>query len=365
LARRKSVALDPTFTSYQRIRQSAPAFNPAGLRTEPCMSQPRTFFTGLAIGVALMGCSHDDPVAPTRTRIPEQPRLDIVDAKNGGSNRFHWLPPFATSADFDGTLDVAAAPVVEICTLLAGGCPVVATSGGASLPAPSVSNGKKGGGDYFTTTWNTKSVALDPSKTYRLTVRIGGNVAGYADLDVVATSADLATVPAGFVGVVVGGQLEIDFRIVRGITRTWKGGATTKGKNADPTSGTDWANAANWAPEGVPFVLDTAVVAVMPNKPILSANTTAGRVEVRDGGVLSLGAFTLTLQGSALTAGSGRITSTTGTLVLFGAGELAGSLPTTRVTGAYALSGNVTVPSFISVVGGQLKNIGWLLRVAP
>jgi hypothetical protein len=103
----------------------------------------------------------------------------------------------------------------------------------------------------------------------------------------------------------------------------------------------------------------------MPNKPILSANTTAGRVEVRDGGVLSLGAFTLTLQGSALTAGSGRITSTTGTLVLFGAGELAGSLPTTRVTGAYALSGNVTVPSFISVVGGQLKNIGWLLRVAP
>jgi len=83
---------------------------------------------------------------------------------------------------------------------------------------------------------------------------------GFADIDVVPMQADLANVPQGFVGVVLGDVLDIKFRLVRGVERTWLGGATDKGKDANPASATDWANAANWSPDGAPFRLDTVVV---------------------------------------------------------------------------------------------------------
>lgn len=325
----------------------------------------RTVFIGLVIGAALMGCSHDDPTTPLRTPpVGDRPRLAIIDRTNGGADAFRWLPPIAATADYEGTNDAAAAPTVEICVQSGAQCAVFATSG-ANLPVPSVEQGKKGAGQYYSLSWNTRLFSLDPAKAYSIIVRLGGKQQGFADVDVVATAADLANVPQGFVGVVAGDQLDINFRLVRGVTRTWVGGAVGKGKNATPGSETDWATAANWSPEGIPFRLDTAVIPVAAQQPALVASATVGRVTVNDGATLTIGGFDLTLNAGASTAGSGKISATSGLLLLAGAGSIAGALPRFVVTGDYALGENVTTPAMARIAGGRLTTAGRLLAVTP
>jgi len=325
----------------------------------------RRFFLGVGVALGLIGCRPDDPITP-KSSIPvaRQPLMAIVDGTNGGADAFRWQPPIVASGDYEGTNDAAAAPIVEICVQGISECTVFATSG-SNLPVPQAVSGKKEGGSYFTTSWNTKLYSLDPSKAYRITVRLGAKQQGLADVDVVATSAELANVQPGFAGVVVGSVLDINFRIVRGITKTWLGGDTDKGKNADPGSMTNWANAANWSPAGVPFRLDTAVIPVTSSQPTLAAAATVGRVVVNDGATLSIGAFNLTVNAGAATAGAGNIASTSGLLMLAGAGTIAGTLPRFVVTGDYSLGGNVVTSAPARVAGGRLLNAGRLLRVAP
>jgi hypothetical protein len=325
----------------------------------------RKFFLGLGIAFGLFGCRPDDPITPKQSMpVARQPLMAIVDGTNGGADAFRWLPPIVASGDYDGSNDAAAAPTVEICVQGVSECTVFATSG-VNLPAPQVVIGKKGGGSYFTTSWNTKLYSLDPSKAYRITVRLGAKQQGLADVDVVATNADLATVQPGFAGVVVGDILEINFRIVRGITKTWVGGDAAKGKNADPGSATDWSNAGNWSPAGVPFRLDTAVIPVTTSQPTLAAAATTGRVVVNDGATLTIGGFNLTVNAGAATTGAGKIASTSGLLMLSGAGTIAGNLPRFVVTGNYSLDGTVSTPAVARIAGGRLLTSGRLLRIAP
>jgi len=325
----------------------------------------RKFFTGVGIALGLLGCRPDDPITP-KPAIPvaRQPLMAIVDGTNGGTDAFRWLPPIAASADYEGTNDTNATPTVEICVQGVSECTVFATSG-TNLPVPQVVSGKKAAGSYFTTSWNTKLYSLDPAKAYRITVKVGAKQQGLADVDVVATSADLATVQTGFAGVVVGDALDIDFRIVRGITKTWVGGDIDKGKNADPASMTTWANAANWSPAGVPFRLDTAVIPVTASQPALTAAATVGRVVVNNGATLTIGGLNLTVNAGAATIGAGKIASTSGLLVLSGAGTIAGSLPRFVVTGDYSLGGSVSTPAVARIAGGRLLTAGQLLSIAP
>ena len=324
----------------------------------------RLFLVGLLVGGVLAACSDNEPIAPKKTGIPERPKLVVLDATNGGSLAFRWLPPFAVATDNSGELNAAANPTIMVCNWLPAGCQAVATSGSNGFPAPWVAGGKKGAADYYTTSWNTKFAALDPTKDYKTFVLVGGVIQGYADLKVVPTYNDLGNVPAGFVGVVAGSALEINFRIRKGLTRTWKGGATEKGKNADPATKTDFANADNWTPSGAPFMLDSLVILPSANAPALTGQASVHSVDVRDGATLSLGTFNLSVLGNVETAGSGTITASTGYLRLDGTGTVAGSLPGTYVFGVYALSGNVTSPSYLNVSVGSLTNSGWLITVS-
>jgi hypothetical protein len=325
----------------------------------------RKFFLGVGIALGLLGCRPDDPINP-KPAIPvaRQPLMAIVDGTNGGADAFRWLPPIGASADYEGTNDGAATPTVEICVQGVSECTVFATSG-INLPVPQVATDKKAGGSFFTTSWTTKLYSLDPAKAYRVTVKLGAKQQGLADVDVVATSADLANVQPGFAGVVVGQSIDISFRIVRGITKTWVGGATEKGKNADPASMTNWANAANWSPTGVPFRLDTAVVPVTASQPTLIAGAAVGRVVVNTGATLTIGGFNLTVSAGAATVGAGKIASTSGLLLLSGAGTIAGTLPRFVVTGNYSLDGNVSTPAAARIAGGRLVTTGRLLSIAP
>ena len=325
------------------------------------------FLAGVAIGGALAACSDSEPAAPKTTQLVERPKLVVLDASNGGNAAFRWLPPFTATADNDGALNASASPTITVCNWLPAGCQVVASSGSAGFPSPWIAGGKKGAADYYTTSWNTKSAALDPAKEYKAFVLVGGVIQGYADLKVVPTYNDLPNVPAGFVGVVAGSALEINFRIRTGLTRTWKGGSVEKGKNADQATATQWANAANWVPEGVPFLLDTVVIAAtqyQPALPLLPAITRVHSVSVADGAILPLGAARLTVSGNVKTVGAGKITATTGVLELAGVGSVAGTLPSTWITGQYILAGNVTLPTNLSVLGGNVVNYGFNLTIS-
>ena len=327
----------------------------------------KLFLAGLAIGGTLAACSDNEPVAPKKTQLVESPKLVVLDASNGGNAAFRWLPPFASTTDSDGALNASANPTVTVCNWLPAGCQVVGSSGSSGFPAPWVASGKKGSADYYTTSWNTKSAALDPAKDYKAFVLVGGVIQGYADLKVVPTYNDLGSVPAGFVGVVAGGALEINFRIRKGLTRTWKGGAVDKGKNADPATMAQWTNPDNWIPAGAPFLLDTVVIAATQYPPVLPALPTITRVhslDVADGATLPLGAARLTVNGNVKTVGAGKITATTGVLELAGVGTMAGTLPSTLVTGKYVLAGNVTVPTYLSVFTGNVVNMGFKLTVS-
>ena len=325
----------------------------------------RRFLVGVGAALALLGCRDDHPVTPQQ-RIPvaRQPLMAIVDGTSGGADAFRWLPPLVAAGDYNGTNDAAAVPTVEICVQGVSECTVFATSG-VNLPTPQIATGKKEGGSYFTTSWNTRLYSLDPSRAYRITVKLGAKQQGYVDVDVVATNADLANVPSGFAGVVVGDALEINFRIVSGITKTWVGGDIDKGKNADPASMTSWANAANWSPAGVPFRLDTAVIPATTSQPALAAGATVGRVVVSNGGTLTIGGFNLTVNAGAATAGSGKIAATSGLLMLSGAGTIAGALPRFVVSGNYSLDGGVSTPATARIAGGRLLTAGRLLSIVP
>ncbi|MEP7325413.1 MAG: hypothetical protein ABI836_05640, partial [Gemmatimonadota bacterium] len=54
-----------------------------------------------------------------------------------------------------------------------------------------------------------------------------------------------------------------------GATRTWNGSAST-----------DWSNAANWSPAGVPTAADTVVIGIVSNEPVLTAGSAAQTITI-------------------------------------------------------------------------------------
>lgn len=148
------------------------------------------------------------------------------------------------------------------------------------------------------------------------------------------------------------GQILFD---VTGTGRTWNGSVST-----------DWSNGTNWSGGYAPAAVDTAIVPTgVPNFPALVANTSIGGVDVADGATLSLSTFDLTASANVFTgptAGSG-IVATTGVLELAGiAQSTRGRVPSVRVTGTYSLNGDLTVVAPGRVLGGLLRNAGYLLR---
>lgn len=142
---------------------------------------------------------------------------------------------------------------------------------------------------------------------------------------------------------------------VTGTGRTWNGSVSP-----------DWSNGANWNGGYTPAAVDSAIIPTgVPNFPTLVAPTSIGGVDVADGATLQLGAFDLTASANVATgptAGSG-ILATSGVLVLAGIGENAmGRVPSVRVTGDYTLNGDLNVVAPGRVLGGLLRNGGYLLR---
>jgi hypothetical protein len=127
---------------------------------------------------AIAACQSDRP-------FPPGPNAMIQDANhNDGNEFFFWLAPVINqqspaSQSFSGKLS----PLVTITNLCGGG--VVRTFSGADI---SVSNAA------YHVNWKTAQDNLDPACTYRVSVRVGSKLMGFADVDVVSSGRELKNV---------------------------------------------------------------------------------------------------------------------------------------------------------------------------
>jgi alpha-tubulin suppressor-like RCC1 family protein len=164
------------------------------------MRPSHPFQAGLVAGgvllLSLSACISDPPLSSDVF----DPASIISDGAHSGNPHFFFLPPMLRAPVFSGTFDGSRSPVVRITEE---GAPVVDLS--ASIPE---------GSEQYQAIWHTDAFNLDPAKTYRITVLVGGVVLGYADVDVVATGGQLKNVNTGeYIPLLDGRTLPIKFRI--------------------------------------------------------------------------------------------------------------------------------------------------------
>src|SRR3989441_1739689 len=137
-------------------------------------------------------------------------------AHNGGNPHFYWLPPMTKQPSFTGAFDGTLSLVVEI-SELGGvtGCAthVVATFTTTTGPGSETVRVDPAGQLYIVN-WHTKAFNLNTACTYRIRFLVAGLELGIADVDVVATGAQLKRVDTGeFVPLLDDGTLSIKARV--------------------------------------------------------------------------------------------------------------------------------------------------------
>lgn len=162
-----------------------------------------------ALLVALAACSGGDALLGPSAGGP---RATISDAAHGGNPGFYFLPPMVANPSYSGVFDPNQPAEVEICELAGPVCgPVLVTyttTTGQGSERVRVTDGK------YQVNWHGNQFNLDPAKFYRITVRVGSFVLGYADVDVVKNGKDEKNVdPSLYVAMKQNQTLPIKFRI--------------------------------------------------------------------------------------------------------------------------------------------------------
>jgi hypothetical protein len=148
---------------------------------------------------AVDGASIGEVVAPLRS-----------DATTGGTAGFYFLPSLAPAVAYPGVFDDRLRPdaVIEEVDLQTGsvGAEVARFEQLRAYPAIEAYVAAVQTGEHFAA-----------GQGYRINIESDGVELGFADVAAVATPAQRDTVPAGFVGVVVGANLKVRFRIEQGV----------------------------------------------------------------------------------------------------------------------------------------------------
>lgn len=224
----------------------------------------------LLLGVLVaVGCSQSDlPTSPDA--LP--PQLSISDGENGDlrNEHFFFLPPMLPAPTTAGTFDGTFEPVVEICELVGEDC-VGALTASFSLTTGTGSEVIRvvTAEEHYIVNWHTDLSSLDATKTYRILVKVGTEVLGHADVDVVNSGKDLKNVATGeFIALKDGRTLPIKFRIEEGaITRIAfaqagfvRGIHTMKPDGSDVTQVTDGPDLwPSWSPDGTKIAFNRFV----------------------------------------------------------------------------------------------------------
>ena len=165
--------------------------------------------------LSVLSCT-PEATAPHARANPGTAGFAISDAVHGGGRAgFYFLPPLVPQPA-TGVFDNTLAPVVEVCEWTTSCGTVIARfttttgTGGATVAAL---------GDHYAVNWKTDVCAsgpcsLDPAKTYRIRILVGGGEAGFADVDVVANGSQLKNVQTNeYIGLLNGRTLPVKFRI--------------------------------------------------------------------------------------------------------------------------------------------------------
>lgn len=170
----------------------------------------------LLASLTLTSCDNDRlPVEPLGTA----PQFAIKDGAHGSGNQhFYFLPPLVPQPTSSGVFDATRSPIVQICEWTGSDCslPLVAEFTMTSGPGSEIVR-VVAADDLYVVNWHTGRFALDVAKTYRIRVLLGITELGHADVDLVATRAELRKVKTSeYVRWVNGAKLPIKFRIEQG-----------------------------------------------------------------------------------------------------------------------------------------------------
>lgn len=182
---------------------------------------PRGALAWLVAALVLAGCG--DMKSLTSPADAPPPAFEIVDAVHGGGNaHFFFLPPLAEDPVVTGVFDATLEPVVQICEWTGTACtlPLVAefttTAGPGSESVRMVPED-----EAYLVNWHTGRFALDEGATYRITVLVGWQQLGHADVVLVGSGRRQRGVATdGFVAVKDGRTLPVRFRIEEGAMRS-------------------------------------------------------------------------------------------------------------------------------------------------
>ncbi|MDD5090084.1 MAG: hypothetical protein PHQ23_04130, partial [Candidatus Wallbacteria bacterium] len=130
-------------------------------------------------------------------------------------------------------------------------------------------------------------------------------------------------------------------------TLTWNGAA-----------GTDWETAGNWNLGYPPNTTDKAIIANMPNDPILSSDVTISGLTVETGALLTSGGFNLAATGALFNAGS--LSSTSGSYNV--SGDLTNTGALTSSGGNIVVGGNLGNSGSLNIGGSNLTITGTFLQ---
>ena len=156
---------------------------------------------------------------PTGVQPPTTgPLFQISDAGNSaGLPGFYFLSPMVPNPGaFTGTFDANLSPEVRVCQLVGSECGTTVKTFTLTTAEPIEVSVPKG---TYGVNWVTKNnpSSLTTNVGYRIEIRVGTRLLGFADLAFVAANKDLGSVAPGTVGEVLGSPVNIKFRIEKGI----------------------------------------------------------------------------------------------------------------------------------------------------
>jgi hypothetical protein len=162
------------------------------------------------LGVLLASCQD----VPTRPVTWHSSPAISDGAHNNGNEYFYFLPPIVKQPVPSGAFDGNQSPVVEVCALNGGTCvATVATFTTTSGPNDETVR-VNSEAEYYGVNWRTGDFSLDDVLNYRIVVRVGTTILGFADVDVARNASEFKNLSTNdLIGLVEGRVLPIRFRI--------------------------------------------------------------------------------------------------------------------------------------------------------
>jgi surface protein len=164
--------------------------------------------------VLLSAC--DSPTGPPSLDVERL--AAISDGAHDGLEGFYFLPPMVKAPTYGGTFDPALSPVVEICESPA--CAALHATFSMTEGAGSEIVRLAEAEEHYVVNWHTDRTGTAVGQTYRLRVRVGELVLGYADIQMAENGREARNITDNeTIGLIDGKTLPVRFRIETGVVK--------------------------------------------------------------------------------------------------------------------------------------------------